>query len=184
MRRFMGFHSDFIGFYYPHILYLLELGTVTVLTPKHKGELEEIPQEIPWVELGLWRSSRHHGCFNKKIMIDLDDLGVTWLRKLSINGGNGHTGIVFDNGDETPRHIGKGLGELKQTSGRNNWAVLDYFWWIENWFCTWVQLSWKNWYNRRIWTSISSDMYNLYNQKYLWIYIDIFICICVYYIHK
>ena len=77
MQRFMGFHSDFIGFYYPHILYLLELGTVTVLTPKHKGELEEIPQEIPWVELGLWRSSHHHGCFNKKIMIDLDDLGVT-----------------------------------------------------------------------------------------------------------
>ena len=50
------------------------------------------------------------------------------LENPPINGGNGHRGIVFDNGDEPPSHIGKGLGELKQTSGRNNWAVLDYFW--------------------------------------------------------
>ena len=81
--------------------------------------------------------------------------------------------------DEPPSHIVKGLGELKQTtSGRNNWVALDYIWRIEDWFCTWVvQFSWKNWYNHRIWTSISSDMYNLYNQIYLYIYIILYVYI-------
>jgi len=69
-------------------------------------------RKLPWVEL--------ESCGSAVTMIDLENP--------PINGGNGHRGIVFDNGDEPPSHIGKGLGELKQTSGRNNWAVLDYFW--------------------------------------------------------
>jgi len=38
-------------------------------------------------------------------------------------------GMAIEMNDEPPSHIGKGLGELKQTtSGRSNWVALDYFW--------------------------------------------------------
>ena len=61
--RHLGFHSDFIGLYYPHILLLLE-GTVTILMPK-KGDLEEIRKYHGW-------SSSHGG--SAVTMIDSDDL--------------------------------------------------------------------------------------------------------------
>ena len=42
-------------------------------TPK-KGDLEEIPrEEIPW-DLESWRISRHHGCFNQKLVGGLEHL--------------------------------------------------------------------------------------------------------------